>query len=265
MAATDPLGARPFPEPPTPPGLPRPEQVLAGAVRFLIEGGEEEAARLLLTCSLILSPTQEAWYDGDTVQLPVRALLAGPRAAYDALSDPHHPTGEAARRALEAVLPPALCLEDVIVRAQVDPAPPGWRDDLLEVLRGCGVHNQVSDARPLATWNNLRFRSQSEVAIAQALDRAGALFLPNCKARLGDARGRRNREADFLVCHQGKWGILEVDGEPFHPPSRASQDHERDRLFRAHGILVVEHFDANECRGDPGGVVRRFLGILSQA
>jgi len=121
------------------------------------------------------------------------------------------------------------------------------------------------EAKSARVWNNLRFRSASEVQIAQALDRAGVLFLPNCKARLGLPESRRNREADFLVGYEGKWGILEVDGEPFHPPSRTAEDHERDRLFHDHGILVVEHFDANKCYENPDDVVRRFLEILKKA
>ena len=55
---------------------------------------------------------------------------------------------------------------------------------------------------------------------------------------------------------------MEVDGEPFHPPSRTVQDHERDRLFKAHGITVVEHFDAGECFEKADGVVQGFLEIL---
>jgi hypothetical protein len=82
--------------------------------------------------------------------------------------------------------------------------------------------------------------------IAVALDRSGVLFLPNCMGRLSGSTGRKNLECDFLVCHEGKWGILEVDGEPYHPAKRAAQDHERDRLFKAHGIRVVERFDARE-------------------
>jgi very-short-patch-repair endonuclease len=57
-------------------------------------------------------------------------------------------------------------------------------------------------------------------------------------------------------------GILEVDGEPFHPPTRTVQDHERDRLFRDHGIRVVEHFDASQCFEAPDKVVERFLRLL---
>jgi very-short-patch-repair endonuclease len=101
--------------------------------------------------------------------------------------------------------------------------------------------------------------------VAQALDRAGVLFLPNCRARLNLNDKRTNREADFLVCHHGKWGILEVDGEPFHPPSRTVQDHERDRLFQKHGIKTIEHYDATRCYNAPSDVVAEFLQLLSNA
>jgi len=55
---------------------------------------------------------------------------------------------------------------------------------------------------------------------------------------------------------------LKVDGEPFHPPSRTVHDHTRDRLFKEHGIRVVEHFDASECFERPDDVVARFLKLL---
>jgi len=111
-------------------------------------------------------------------------------------------------------------------------------------------------------WNNLKFRSQSEVRIAEALDRAGALFFPNCSARLGPVGGRRNREPDFLVCYEGRWGVLQVDGDPFHPPARTAHEHEQDRLFHHHGVAVVQHFDATRCYENPDGVVKEFLGLL---
>lgn len=79
------------------------------------------------------------------------------------------------------------------------------------------------------------------------------------------ANQRGNREADFLVCADGRWEILEAVGDPFHPPSRAADDYERDRLFRAHGVRVVEHFHADRCYNEPDAVVREFLTVLSRA
>lgn len=166
---------------------------------------------------------------------------------------------------LEAVIPDDTYIRHLTVHAELIDIDSDWRTELLEIARGKGVHNQAVMAKSARIWKNLRFRSQSEVRIAQALDRMDVLFLPNCMARLGSVAGRRNREADFLICYEGKWGILEVDGEPFHPPTRTVKDHERDRLFRSHGILVVEHFDASECYKNPEEVVGTFLKILKRA
>jgi hypothetical protein len=112
-------------------------------------------------------------------------------------------------------------------------------------------------------WEGLHFRSKSEIKIAQALDCAGVLFYPNSKARLSQAEIRINRESDFLVFQSGKFGILEVDGRPYH--QTAAADHERDRLFKRYGIRVIERFDATRCWNEPDKVVKEFLEILSQA
>ncbi|HYW21486.1 MAG TPA: pentapeptide repeat-containing protein [Nodularia sp. (in: cyanobacteria)] len=111
------------------------------------------------------------------------------------------------------------------------------------------------------TWQRLRFRSKSEIKIAEALDRAEVLFLPNCLARLNTPNGRANKEADFLICYHGKWGILEVDG-PHHPPERRVEEQERERIFRRHGIKVVERFDSSRCYENPDAVVEEFFKML---
>lgn len=130
------------------------------------------------------------------------------------------------------------------------------------------VHNQAARNNPKVLWNQLRFRSVSETRIADALDRAGVMYLPNCIARLnrGESAGERaNVEADFLVSAHGVWGILEVDGEPYHPAQNAAKDHERDRLFeRMGGIETVQRYDSKLCFGEPDQVVRDFLRILSK-
>lgn len=243
--------------------IPPAEQLHASAVAFLLEGGSEEAAGMLLGCSLSAWPVGQDWIE-DGVQVGLRVELAGPREVYGILQDGRNPVAVAIHEALAAVLPAHLVLDGVSVRVELVKVEPGWRRRLLEVARGDGVDNQALGEKKACEWNGLRFRSHSEVCIAQALDRVGALFLPNCRARLGAPPDRENREADFLVCYNGRWGILEVDGEPFHPASRAAEDHERDRLFRLQGVPVVEHFDATECRQDPDGVVRRFLEVLGR-
>lgn len=124
-------------------------------------------------------------------------------------------------------------------------------------------YNQPQNHSKRVEWQNLQFRSVSEVKIAQALDRAGVLFSSNCLCRLTTNEGRKNLECDFLICYEGIWAFLEVDGKPFHPRSRAAEDHKRDGFFLDHGVWV-HRFDSEECWKCPDGVVRRFLERLNR-
>lgn len=248
------------------PELPSTEQLIASAAQFLIDGNEEDAASVLLACELTLD-FYDGGYSGSNYVYGREAVLTGPRAAYDILRKMNHPITQAIENALNALMPSNTWVHHISARASLVALASDWQTELLEIARGKGVHNQslADTAAKVVVWNGLRFRSESERRIAAALDHAGVMYLPNCRARLGVPDDRLNREPDFLVCQNGKWGILEVDGEPFHPPSRTVQDHKRDRLFKQHGIRVVEHFDATECYKAPQVVVTRFLDILKQS
>jgi hypothetical protein len=237
--------------------LPSDEQLLASATHYLIQGQQQSEAMLLLLCSVEVHGGQ--WEDAYEV------WLTGPRAAYDALKDREHPQAQAIKAAFEAVLPGRACVSEVVAKAQlVDIENSDWRTELLEEVHGRGIHNQGTEmpSRKIVLWKNLRFRSEAERRIAAALDATGVLFLPNCMARLniGDQRG--TREPDFLICRDGKWGILEVDG-PYHN-ARAALDHERDELFQNYQISVVRRFTAEQCLDDAPAVVRRFLELLQK-
>jgi hypothetical protein len=240
------------------------EQLQATAARILIAKEQRDAAVLLLNCEV-----KYAWTDFARFEL----ALYGPLAVYEALTatykddDDGPPISTQAYSeisvALSLVTPNELSFQGFFVNVQLDEIQPGWRETLLEIAQGQGVHNQgvpIQD-RQLIEWNNLRFRSQAEMRIARALDAVGVLFLPNCLARLNQGEGRITKEADFLVCQNGKWGVLEVDG-PYHP--RAATDHERDRLFQQHGIKVTQRFTAEDCFSDAPRVVRQFLTLLQQ-
>ena len=267
--------------------LPPAEQLLASAIQYLIQGDEKDAALVLSFCDASYTewrylPKNEPLpgfpRPGDLAGISVNLL--GPRAAYDAfrraeqgerISDEFdapefaviHPVADAVKDAFEAVTPPGLQFKGVEMKVQLVDIPPGWREELQEIAQGRKVHNQGVDIPGgiIVEWNWLRFRSKTETLVAKELDTMGVLFLPNCLARLNRGEGRITKEADFLVCHNGKWGILEVDG-PFHP--RAATDHERDRLFQQHGIKVTQRFTAEECYTDAPGVVRRFLILLEK-
>ncbi len=111
-------------------------------------------------------------------------------------------------------------------------------------------------------WNGLFLRSRAELKIAEALDQANVLFFPNSRCRVSDRDNQRNTiEVDFLIIHQGKIGILEVDGATYH--KSAATDHKRDRLFMRQGIMC-SRFDAGECMVNPQNIVEEFLELLSR-
>jgi Pentapeptide repeats (8 copies) len=130
-----------------------------------------------------------------------------------------------------------------------------------EIIQSEEEDNQQNLSNPeegIYHWNDLRFHSQEQVKIAEALDRTNTLFFPNSKARLTTPSGRQNQEPDFLIFHQGKWGILEI----WHPDTE--KDETRDRLFASQGISIIHYCDANRCCEEPDRIVQEFLDILSQ-
>ena len=241
--------------------LPENEVILASATSFLINGQEQEAAAILLSSSLSVYDAGETWFVGNEVHFGLHINVSCPRTAYEIINDEKNPLRKAIQHAFEAVLPEYTYTSHLTARAENIDVNPDWRADFLEFLMDVNISNQAAN-NSTRTWNNLRFRSESEVRIAEALDKMEVLFLPNCMARVTTPEGRRNREPDFIVCYRGKWGILEVDGEPYHSPTRTVEDHRRDRYFKEHGIVLVEHFDATECFNKPDDVVRRFLKLL---
>ena len=111
-------------------------------------------------------------------------------------------------------------------------------------------------------YDGLRFRSRSEIKVYEALKKRSVLFFANATAVLGGKDVKR--EPDFLVCQNGKWGILEVMGEQYHPTTTAMRDHDRARLFKDYGLFYIEFYDATKCYNNPEGVVDDFLERLSK-
>ncbi|MFM7407879.1 MAG: pentapeptide repeat-containing protein [Cuspidothrix sp.] len=116
--------------------------------------------------------------------------------------------------------------------------------------------NQTTD-----TYQNLGFYSKTEIKIAEALDRTGVLFLTNSLVRLNISNVRANKEANFLIYYNGKWGVLEVD-KPHQTAERRFEEQEIERIFRKIGIKVVERFDAERCYNNPDEVVQEFFHMI---
>lgn len=112
---------------------------------------------------------------------------------------------------------------------------------------------------PKYLWNGWHFDCEAQLKIAEALDRANVLFFPNAKARLTTSDGRENKDAHFLVFHQGKWGILEVVSL-----EKRAKTEETDNPFKPNGISLIHCCDYNECNEEGDRVVQEFLELLTQ-
>lgn len=117
-------------------------------------------------------------------------------------------------------------------------------------------------------WGGLYLRSEAEVRIAEALDQTGVLFFANARGRVGlqhtlisndQLTGRV--EADFLVFHQGRCMVLEVDGKHHLEEGQATRDYARDRVLLRSGVPTVR-FTGRDCLDRPNEVVSEFLSIV---
>ncbi|EGK86712.1 hypothetical protein D0A34_09340 [Microcoleus vaginatus PCC 9802] len=124
-----------------------------------------------------------------------------------------------------------------------------------------GSETELSDSENEINWNGFCFHSDAQVKIAEILDHTSTLFIPNSQLRLATPAGRQNQEADFLIFHQNKLGMLKIDRESSHP--NATEDEMCQRLLRDSGIFLVKHYDATRCSEQPDLVVQEFLEILS--
>lgn len=137
--------------------------------------------------------------------------------------------------------------------------------NLDKTIVGVGLNHCVLglENQKISNWQGMRFRSQVEIRVAQALEERGLLYCPNSLTRLGTYH--KSFESDFLVCcptHWGfKWAVLEVDGY-WHLPEKRAKEHERERLFEHSGVRVYR-FDAKLCEQDPHAVVSELMDLMS--
>jgi hypothetical protein len=118
----------------------------------------------------------------------------------------------------------------------------------------------LRERKPTLIYNEANYASQSEIRIAQELEDRQVLFFPlamGIRADTGEFY-RDHREADFLICDDGTWGVLEVS---YHP-DRFEKDAEKDAWFKKSGILCVQHYTAERCYREPSNVVNEFISIL---
>jgi hypothetical protein len=155
-------------------------------------------------------------------------------------------------------------------RAKLLDVEPNWRDITKSLILNAKDPNQslitekvfARKRKQILTYNEMKFGSKSEIRIAQELERRKVLFFPLPLAVRADTGEmyEDHREIDFLVCDNGRWGILEV---AFHQ-DRYEKDSEKGGWFKKSGILCVEYYTAERCYEETSKVVDEFLSILSK-
>jgi very-short-patch-repair endonuclease len=143
-------------------------------------------------------------------------------------------------------------------------------DSALVVSEPAVTENGASGKHTLE-WGGLYLRSEAELSLAQALNETGLLFFANARGRVGlqetlvsDSQLTGRVETDFMVFHQGKCLILEVDGQHHLEHQQIVRDYARDRVLLRAGLPTVR-FIARDCLERPQDVVAEFMSILLKA
>jgi very-short-patch-repair endonuclease len=117
-------------------------------------------------------------------------------------------------------------------------------------------------------WGGLYLRSEAELKIAEALDRAGILFFANARGRVGlqdtlvsNGQLTGRVEVDFLIVKKGKSLVLEVDGSQHSEEGQAIRDYAKDRVLLRFGLPTVR-FTVQDCLIQPDKVIAEALTIL---
>ena len=146
----------------------------------------------------------------------------------------------------------------------------GWQNITRSLIASSKQSNQavvtekifLKNGKEPYLYNEMKFGSQAEIRIAQEFESRRVLFFPlplAVRAETGKFY-EDHREADFLVCDEGTWGILEVS---YHP-DRYEKDAEKDTWFKKSGILCVQPYTAERCYKNSAEVVSEFLSILAK-
>ncbi len=242
--------------------LPTEEAMIASACQYLLVKDAAGAVPLLLAAEAAFkAPNLGRVY----ARLPVE--MFGPPRLYDLLSTTDYGEDFEKRELIEAALrapmPHSLAGLELNVefepRMQVVEPYFGWREEFGQQASGRGITNQGAGRTPAPLrWMHNNFRTAGEIAIAKALEQANALFMPLPRAAIGTTADMRTMvEPDFVVCHDGKWGVLEIDGSSHE--GRKAQDTEKDRLYHAHSISVVRRYTEEQARDHPDVIVAEFL------
>lgn len=245
-------------------------QVRKTLVHYLIASKHSEAAAAILDGEIRCCYAESGYDDGTRVWIIAKCFLDIPPAAYPLVAT-NLQLQTVLRRAIREVLSGHATPDcEIELRMKHLPVEEGWEEiarNLIVNARGTnqGLVSQICasrNGRPIHTWNELRYATAGEIAIAQELERRQILFFPlpvAVRAETG-INWKDHREVDFLICHSGAWGILEVS---YHP-DRYEKDSEKDLWFNKSGILCIKHFTTERALSEPAKVADEFLHVLRQ-
>jgi hypothetical protein len=239
-------------------------QILKTLIHYLIASKHTEAAAAIIDGEICCSRDGYFSHEGDII----RCYLDIPPGAYPLVAS-NVELQAILRRALREVLNGHAATEfEVELRMKQLPVEEGWETiarNMIVNARGTnqGLVSQICasrNGRPIHTWNELRYATAGEIAIAQEFERRKILFFPlpvAVRAETG-INWKDHREVDFLICHNGAWGNLEVS---YHP-DRYEKDSEKDLWFNKSGITCIKHFTTERAQSEPAKVVDEFLSVL---
>lgn len=123
------------------------DRLIGYAVRFLYDGKEDDAADILLQCSLEYMAT-------GTLSNEFLITISGPRLAYDVLTRTDDKLTRSIKRAITAALPPNRYaaepeIDSWLVRAGIVTRDPTTQAELLQLARGSDTPAEVVEAMPI--------------------------------------------------------------------------------------------------------------------
>ena len=147
-----------------------------------------------------------------------------------------------------------------------------WRQEILSLLEAGQSFNHGTFIRPEKSvcWEGMRFASMEERLVAQALEKVKRkrsfklVYFPNCLARVLADNASVQIYPDFLICVNGKWAVLEVNGRQHNLPDQAERDNDRRNRLAKAGIPMFS-YSAESIRFNNGeGAERVIYDFLEQ-
>jgi hypothetical protein len=242
------------------------EKVFFNSINKLIDLGKSELAAIILRSSYKFYPIDID--DEEWKRSQIELLINTPIEDYNLIApDEEKLVIEIIKGFLNCLEKDELGLLDlnslkISIKSDLNELEKDWVKKLNHKLRFSKITNNqgnINDSTNITVYNNLKFRSPAEIEIAKELEKQSILYFPLPVAVVG----YKKVEPDFLIQHPEtkKFGILEVNGDTYHTPKNAQQDHERAEIFFTRGIYV-KFVSAQKCFSNPSNVVKQFLDEL---